>query len=400
LAVRRLVGWLILPMVLVGLLAGQISAAAAAKGFVPAPGSPSPARVSHLFSVKLADLNGDGNLDAVVPDGYGVNVSVLLGDGRGRLDAAAGSPFPAPGGAGPVAIGDFNGDGKLDVAVGNQFISSVSVLLGDGEGGLSPASAGASPISGAASDLAAGDFNRDGRLDVVAIGLSGASVLLGDGQGDFSLAPGSPFSTAGGSGSGDPFLMTVADFNRDAEADLAVVNRNPVNLSVLLGEGNGTFRAAAGSPYATGGVVIAVAAGDFDRDRVLDLAATNNNSSPDSSFGSVAVLHGDGGGGFGVVRGSPFFTQEDAVLSLAVADFNGDRKLDAAVAGEGADDVPVFLGNGRGILRPMRGGPFPTGGGEPDCVAAGDLNGDGRSDLVVTNITSNDVSVLLSRRGR
>jgi hypothetical protein len=395
--VRRLVSWLILPLVLLGLLAGQTSAAAAAQGFVPAPGSPFPAGVSHLFSVKLADLNGDGNLDAVVPDGYGVNVSVLLGDGRGRLDAAAGSPFQAPGGAGPVAIGDFNGDGKLDVAIGNQFTSSVSVLLGDGEGGLSPASAGAFPISGSASDLAAGDFNRDGRLDVVALSLSGASALLGDGQGGFSLAPGSPFPTGSGSG-GDPFLMTVADFDRDARADLAVVNRNPVNLSVLLGEGNGAFSAAAGSPYSTGGVVIAVGAGDFDRDRVIDLAATNNNSSPDSSFGSVAVLRGDGSGGFGAVRGSPFFTQEDAVLSLAVADFNGDRKLDAAVAGEGADDVPVFLGNGKGSLRPMRGGPVPTGGGEPDCVAAGDLNGDGRSDVVVTNITSDDVSVLLSRR--
>lgn len=392
---RRFVNWLIPATVLLALLAGRISPATAAKGFVPAPGSPFPPGVSQLFTVKLADLNADGNLDAVVPDGYGVNVAVLLGDGEGRLSAAAGSPFEVPDGAGPVAIGDFNGDGKLDVAVGNQSHSGVSVLLGDGEGGLSPAPAGPFAISGPASDLAAEDFNRDGRLDVAVLFPHVASVLLGDGQGGFSLAPGSPFSTGG-----DPFVMAVADLNRDANVDLAVVNRSPVDVSVQLGEGNGTFSAAAGSPYSTGGVVLAVAAGDFNRDRILDLAATNNNSSPDSPFGSVAVLRGDGAGGFSAVRGSPFFTREDAVLSLAVGDFNRDRKLDAAVAGEGADDVPVFLGNGNGALRPARYGPVSTGGREPDCVAAGDLNEDGRSDLVVTNFVSNDVSVLLSRRGR
>jgi FG-GAP-like repeat len=391
--VQRLGKWPVLAIVLLGLLAGATSPAAAAKGFVPAPGSPFSPGVSRPASVQLADLNGDGNLDAVVPDLFETRVAVLLGDGRGGLRPAAGSPFSALGRGGP--IGDFDGDGKLDVAValGTRFGSTVSVMLGDGEGGLHPAPAGEFPIDAPPSDLAAADFNRDARLDLAVLTDHATSVLLGDGQGGFSLAPGSPFSTGG-----NPFRVAVADFNGDGNADLAVVNTNPeLNVSILLGEGNGAFSPAAGSPYLTGGVVVAVAAGDFNRDRIPDLAATNNNSSPDSLFGSVAVLLGDGGGGFGAVAGSPFFTHQDAVGGLALGDFNGDRKLDAAVGG--ANDVPVFLGNGKGVLRPMRGGPFPTGGQGPGFVAAGDLNGDGRSDLVSTNFGTNNVSVLLSRRG-
>lgn len=397
---RRLVNCLVSAAVLLGVLVGPVPLALAAKGFVQAPGSPFSPGVSTLFSARLADLNGDGDLDAVVPDGYGLGISVLLGDGHGRLRPASGSPLQDAGGAGPVAIADFNGDGKPDLAVGNQFASSVSVWRGDGQGGFTRASSQGFPINGAPSDLAAADFNRDGRLDVAALTLNGASVLLGDGQGGFSLAPGSPFSTASVSGgNGGPFLLTSGDFNRDAQVDIAVVNRNPVGLAVLLGDGNGAFSAATGSPYATGGVVIAVATADFNRDRIPDLAATNNNSSPESSFGSVALLLGRGSGSFRVAAGSPFFTDQDAILSLAVGDFNGDQRVDAAIAGEGANDVPVFLGNGRGALRPLSTGAVPTGGLEPDCVAAGDLNGDRRSDLVVTNYASNDVSVLLARRG-
>jgi FG-GAP-like repeat len=399
--VRRFVNCLVCAGAVLGVLFGPLPAALAAKGFVQAPGSPFSPGVAHLFSARLADLNGDGDLDAVVPDGYGLGISVLLGDGHGRLAPASGSPQQDPGGAGPVEIADFNGDGKPDVAVGNQFASSVSVWRGDGQGGFVRGSSQGFPVNGAPSDLAAADFNRDGKLDVAALTLNGASVLLGDGQGGFSLAPGSPFSTAADSGgSGEPFLLTSGDFNRDAQVDIAIVNRNPVGLAVLLGDGNGAFSAAAGSPYSTGGVVIAVATADFNRDRIPDLAATNNNSSPESSFGSVALLLGRGSGSFNVAAGSPFFTDQDAILSLAVADFNGDRRVDAAVAGEGGNDVPVFLGNGRGALRPLSTGAVPTGGLEPDFVAAGDLNGDSRSDLVVTNYASNDVSVLLARRGQ
>src|SRR5436190_1650441 len=158
-SVRRLVSCVVSGLVLLGGLGLCVSPAVASKTFVQAPGSPFSPGVSHLFSVRLADLDADGNLDAVVPDGYGLGIAVLLGDGHGRLAPASGSPYQVAGGAGPVAIGDFNGDGRLDLAVGNQFSSTVSVLVGDGAGGFSPASSSGFPISRPASDLAAGDFN-------------------------------------------------------------------------------------------------------------------------------------------------------------------------------------------------------------------------------------------------
>jgi FG-GAP-like repeat/Abnormal spindle-like microcephaly-assoc'd, ASPM-SPD-2-Hydin len=230
---------------------------------------------------------------------------------------------------------------------------------------------GATPQS-----VAVSDFNDDGKLDLAVANSNGnnVSVLLGNGDGTFQPA------VNYGAGS-NPFSVAVGDFNGDGKLDLAVANESSNNVSVLLGNGDGTFQAAV--HYATGSAPESVAVGDFNRDGKLDLVVTNvidNN---------LSVLLGNGDGTFQTqvayaVGGSP--------LGVAVGDFNRDGKLDLAVANLGSNNVSVLLGNGDGTFQPA----VNHGAGScPSSVAVGDFNGDGKLDLAVANECSNNVSVLL-----
>jgi FG-GAP-like repeat/FG-GAP repeat len=321
----------------------------------------------------------------------------LLGLGAAQAGAAGftpalGSPF-ATGGASPffVAVGDFNGDNKPDVAVGNGGSANVSVLLGDGSGGLSPApgSPFASGVFGPES-VAVGDFNGDNKPDVaVANGNGTVSVLLGDGSGGLSPAPGSPFA----SGGSFPEGVAVADFNGDNKPDVSVANDGSDTVSVLLGDASGGLSPAPGSPFASGGSQpFGVAAGDFNGDNKPDVALGNAGSD------TVAVLLGDGSGGLSPAPRSPFASGGITPTGVAVGDFNGDNKPDVAVSNENSDNLSVLLGNGSGGLRPAGGSPFATQGSSPFGVAVGDFNSDNSPDVAVANYRSNNVSVLLNRR--
>ena len=159
---------------------------------------------------------------------------MLLGDGSGGLSPAPGSPF-ASGGSQPfgVAVGDFNGDNKPDVTLGNAGSDTVAVLLGNGSGGLSPAprspfaSGGITPTG-----VAVGELNGDNKPDVAVSNENSdnLSVLLGSGNGGLRSAAGSPFATLGTS----PFGVAVGDFNSDNDSDIAVANHGTNNVSVLL----------------------------------------------------------------------------------------------------------------------------------------------------------------------
>ena len=157
-----------------------------------------------------------------------------------------------------VAVGDFNGDGKLDLAVANSFDNFVSVLLGKGDGTFQAAvnyGTGSGPLS-----VAVGDFNGDGKLDLVVTNAfdNNVSVLLGNGDGTFQAA------VNYGAGSA-PNSVAVGDFNGDGKLDLAVANNGSNNLSVLLGNGDGTFQAAVN--YSAGKGPYSVAVGDFNARR-------------------------------------------------------------------------------------------------------------------------------------
>jgi hypothetical protein len=273
-----------------------------------------------------------------------------------------------------VAAGDFNRDGMLDLAVADFDSNEVSVLLGNGDGTFQPArnfATGREPLS-----VAVGDFNGDGWLDL-AVANSGSndiSVLLGNGDGSFQPARDFPAGST-------PDWLVVGDFNGDGVPDLAATNWDSNDVSLLLGNGDGTFEAA--GSFAVGRLPYALAMGDFNRDGWLDLAVANSDSN------NVSVLLGNGDGTFQDARNFPAGLAPD---SVGVGDFNGDGRLDLAVSNWGSNDVSVLLGNGDGSFQ------FPRSfwaGSIPLSVAVDDFNGDGRLDLAVTNYRSNDVLVFL-----
>src|SRR5437867_4133779 len=249
----------------------------------------------HPRSVATGDFNGDGVPDLVVAVGA-AGVSVLLGNGDGTfqppLTFGAGSGASASDSS--VAVGDFNADGRLDLAVANSDSNNVSVLLGNGDGTFqAPLTFGA---GSGASSVAVSDFNGDGKLDlVVTVGSAGVSVLLGNGDGTFQAA----VNYATGS---SPYAVAVGDFNADGKVDLAIANGDAADVSVLLGNGDGTFQTTA-LTFSTGTWPSSVAVGDFNADGRLDLAVANFGAA------SVSVLLGNPsavlGGADGTFQAAP-----------------------------------------------------------------------------------------------
>jgi hypothetical protein len=283
-----------------------------------------------------------------------------------------------------VATGDFNGDGKTDLVVANSGSNNVSILLGNGDGTFQAAKdfdADSSPQF-----VATGDFNRDGKLDLVVANSGGnnVSVLLGNGDGTFQAA----VNYAVGSG---PQFVATGDFNGDGKLDLVVVNTGGTTVSVLLGNGDGTFQIPL--DFSVGGASFSAAVGDFNGDSKLDLAVVNFG-------GNVNVLLGNGDGTF-----QPAVTYSPGnvvAVSIAAADFNGDGKLDLAVASissgdTGPSSVSVLQGNGDGTFQLAVA--YSVGlNTDSATISVGDFNGDGKLDLVVANAgtqSSDNVSLLL-----
>jgi hypothetical protein len=333
------------------------------------------------WSVAIGDLNGDGKLDLVTANSsYGSDsVSVLLGHGNGTFDGQMGYHT----GTSPrsVAIGDLNGDGKPDLVVAGTGSDSVSVLLGNGNGTFPTTvsySTGIYPVS--SYSVAIGDLNGDGKPDLVVASTNtseGVSVLLGQGNGTFPTAV--PYYTGGA------YSVAIGDLNGDSKPDLVAAGTGPFGgVTVLLGSGDGTFPTAA--PYAGGGS-FSVAIGDLNGDGKPDLVTASGSN-------TVQVRLGKGGGTFG--------TNEDYVTggysySVAIGDLNGDGKPDlvAPCNGYGISTVSVLLGEGNGRFAPKV--DYGTAYG-PFSASIGDLNGDGKLDVVTTNAGTNTVSVLLNVR--
>jgi hypothetical protein len=343
--------------------------------------------------VTLADLNGDGNLDIAVANNDSEDVTILLGDGRGHFRPAAGSPFAAGHAPNDLAVGDFNGDHKPDLAIVNHDTPHLTLLLGDGRGGFTPAPK--SPFTTQSKPhphgVAAADFNRDGNLDVVtdSAGDDKVEVLLGDGKGGLAT-PGRRFSV----GRRPYQRVRLGDFNKDGNPDIVTTNLSGANATVLLGDGAGGFREAAGSPFPCGPRPFSVAVGDVNHDGNSDLAIVNwNGQVATPQHNTLTILLGDGRGGFRPMAGSPFPTGK-APCHVAIGDINGDGYADVVTVNAADNSVSIFLGTAAGRL--VKGPDLPVGQ-RPFGVALGDLNGDGKADIVTANHDADDITVLLSK---
>jgi hypothetical protein len=345
-------------------------------------------------SLELADLNGDGRLDIVVANERSDDATVLLGDGKGGFTNAKGSPFAAGRGLNDIAVGDYDGDGRPDLAFANHEQKALTVFLGDGQGGFSPAPG--SPVAVTSNPhthgVASGDFNGDGKLDLVTDnwGKNEVTVVLGDGHGGFS-SPGVQFAV----GKMPYQRVRAKDVTGDGRADIVTTNLEGNDVTILVGDGRGGFRQSPGSPFPCGDSPFSVAIGDVNRDGKLDLAIVNSPSSAGGRSGrdGLTILLGDGTGGFKQMAGSPFAAGK-VPNRVAIGAVDGNGVADVAVTNTEGDDVTLFLMSDKGSVASSS---TIAVGKKPKGIAIGELNGDGKADIVVANNGDDNVSVLLRR---
>jgi hypothetical protein len=322
-------------------------------------------------SVAVGDFNGDGHPDLVVANVWANGVTVLLGNGDGTFQAA--QSFAVEGGSYSVAVGDFNGDGHLDLAVPGGP-ETVSILLGNGDATFQAPhnyAAGLPPMCDqcdvGVSSIAVGDFNGDGYVDLAVAGGEGVSVLLGNGDGSFR--------TVSSYYAGDDVeveSVAAGDFNGDGIPDLAVAGLGTA-VSIFLGKGDGTFQAAlsVAAPPDKYYLPQSLAVEDFNGDGIPDLAVASWDTN------TVSILLGQGDGTFLPGQSYPAGYYP---FSLTVGDFNGDGIADLVVANR-QDTVSVLLGKGDGTFWPEQ--TYWVGGISPQGLVVGDSDGDGHLDVAV-----------------
>ena len=343
------------------------------------------------------DVNGDGNPDILVVSPAGDTLFVLLGNGDGTFAAPLSQTFTGLQITEGLALADFNGDGKLDILATDVASNKQAVFLGNGDGTfaqplLSPSSIPNSLVLGGGNVL--GDFNHDGKMDVAVIDSSSANVviLLGNGNGTFGSS--SVFSaTPAGSGNTAGSLV-AADLNGDGIPDLAWLlywtqsdgSFNYDTVVAATGNGDGTFQpfSFVNQQVFGSGPADSLVAADFNEDGRVDLGVGGFvNVSVFSQSAVTAVLLNQGAGTFSEVSSG------DGGLSISVGDFNGDGipdlmsyQFSGPVIGDSPSPAPVvLLGNGDGSFTTVGGGQLSS---YETPIAIADFNNDGESDLIVS----------------
>jgi type II/III secretion system protein/VCBS repeat protein len=337
-----------------------------------------------------------------VGDRFPVTLSLLsgsLGTGATIAGAPTSTTFPETTfsvGNNPVALAarDFNGDGLPDIAVANENDNSISILLNNNKGnfsqpGTSPILLGKNETGPAAIASAVLRASTPAvpapAADLVVANSSSntVSVLLGNGDGTFTEATGSPFATGK-----QPSAVVIADFDGDGNLDFAVANKGDSSISVFRGDGSGGFTPFPRSPFVLPNIVagtetgsVAMVTANFRNRSKPDLAVVNESSN------SISILLSSGDntfdGTFSEATNSPVAVGKTPV-AIAAGDFNGDAVPDLAVVNQADNSVTILLSNGDGTFSAATGSPLPTAATPAGIVVADFTNG-ANNDLVVTN---------------
>jgi hypothetical protein len=317
--------------------------------------------------VAVDDFNGDGNVDVAIANQDSSNVSIFLGNAAGTF----GNPVEYPTGTGPQRIkaGDFNNDDKIDLVtanIGSGLAGDVSILLGNGNGSFQPPvsiSMGTQPA-----DVAVGDFNKDGKLDLAAADYSTVAVIvrLGNGDGTFQAPITLSIPQAAQS-------LVVDDMNKDGNPDIITAG------AILLGNGNGTFQPAINFVEVLGANPLHVATGDLNGDNKPDVVVTSGGSQ------IVSVLLGNGDG---TLQPPRHYVAGNTPEEVFIIDFDGVGGVDLLIPNISDDHLSVFPGNGDGTFQAAPAYPtisnLSNRSGASDAATA-DFTGDGIPDVVAAN---------------
>ena len=334
--------------------------------------------------VAFGDFNNDRYLDMASTDSSDNTISILLGYGNGSFATA--KAYYTGIGSTPIylTIDDFNNDRKLDIAVINYGTNEIVLLFGFGDGTFLLGSAFSTGIGSRPNTLAVGDFNKDGRLDIAVAyyGWDNVGVFLGSHSEPFSGV----WGTFIGKGA-RPYSVAIGDFDHDGSADIAVANYGTDNIGVLLGKGDGNLNDMITYSTGVGSAPYFVAIGDFNNDNHSDIVVSNSETD------DIAIFLGYGNGTFAVRK--TFSTgARSRPYALAVADFNHDNLLDIVIANSGTNNVLILYGLGNGTFGKEE--LYSLGYDyRPYAVVVTDLNQDDWMDIVIACYNTENVEILM-----